>query len=72
MYVCICKAVTDRQIKKAMEAGCTSMREIKSCLGVGSQCGKCVIEASQMVNDFQEKGEQSVKKANTDLAYEAA
>ena len=42
MYVCVCKAVTDKTIRAHVAEGMTSMREMKQCLGVGSQCGKCV------------------------------
>ena len=41
MYVCVCRAVTDRQIKKAVENGARSMRELREQLGVCSACGKC-------------------------------
>ena len=41
MYVCVCKAVTDQQIKTAIENGHCSRRQLKQCLDVGSVCGKC-------------------------------
>lgn len=41
MYVCLCRAVTDRQIKLAVENGARSMRELREKLGVCSACGKC-------------------------------
>jgi bacterioferritin-associated ferredoxin len=41
MYVCVCKAVTDTQIKSAICAGVSSRRELFKCLGVGGDCGKC-------------------------------
>ncbi|MDD3517651.1 MAG: bacterioferritin-associated ferredoxin [Chromatiales bacterium] len=41
MYICICKGVTDRQIRHAVENGAASMRELREQLGVCSDCGKC-------------------------------
>lgn len=41
MYVCICKAVTDRQIRSAVEDGVTSMKGLRDNLGCTGQCGKC-------------------------------
>jgi bacterioferritin-associated ferredoxin len=41
MYVCICRAVTDRQIRKAVAEGVRTMRELRLKLGVCSACGKC-------------------------------
>ena len=41
MYVCICKAVTDRQIHHAIAQGAASVRALRHQLGVTSECGKC-------------------------------
>ncbi|MFT6276087.1 MAG: bacterioferritin-associated ferredoxin, partial [Halioglobus sp.] len=41
MYVCICKGITDTQIRAAVEDGASSLREVRNTLGVASQCGKC-------------------------------
>lgn len=51
MYVCLCKAVTDKAIKQKIAEGANTMRELKSCLGVGSQCGKCTCQASQILHN---------------------
>lgn len=41
MYVCVCKAVTDGQIKQAIDNGVSSRRQLFHCFGVGGDCGKC-------------------------------
>ena len=41
MYVCICNAITDKQIRQAAESGVTSLWELQKELGVASNCGKC-------------------------------
>lgn len=41
MYVCICRQVTDRDIRQAVAQGASRMRDLREQLGVSSQCGKC-------------------------------
>lgn len=41
MYVCICNAVTEREIRKAVSLGVTTFKELREGLGVASDCGKC-------------------------------
>jgi bacterioferritin-associated ferredoxin len=41
MYVCVCNRVTDTQIRAAIEDGASSLSDVRSSLGVASQCGKC-------------------------------
>lgn len=41
MYVCICRSVTDSHIRREVEAGACSMRDLNQRLGVASQCGRC-------------------------------
>ena len=41
MYICLCKGVTDSQIRQAVCQGACSIRELRQRLGVASQCGKC-------------------------------
>lgn len=49
MYVCLCHAITDTQIKQAVDQGDTSLADLKKRLGVGSQCGKCTRMASEII-----------------------
>ena len=41
MYVCVCQAITERQVREAVEQGVTSMRALRERLGVASECGRC-------------------------------
>ena len=41
MYVCLCRAVTDKQIRQAVADGASNLRDLRTRLGVASQCGKC-------------------------------
>ena len=50
MYVCVCKAVSDRAIRRAVrEDGVTSLRELARGHGLGTCCGKCVPQARELL-----------------------
>ena len=42
MYVCLCNAVTEADIRDAATAGCASMAELTMRTGCGACCGSCV------------------------------
>lgn len=48
MYVCLCKAVTDRQIEEAVAQG-DSYAQIRQKLGVATDCGCCGQSAKQLI-----------------------
>ena len=52
MYVCICRAVSDKAIKREVEAGACSVRALKDRLGLGSVCGRCVPDARSMIEQM--------------------
>lgn len=41
MYVCICQAVSDGEVREAVGTGACSMHELSDQLGVGQCCGRC-------------------------------
>ena len=51
MYVCVCKGITDTQIRAAVQDGASSLREVRNTLGVATQCGKCGILARQILRE---------------------
>ncbi len=52
MYVCVCKAVSDRQIRRAVrEDGVVSLRELTREYGLGTCCGKCVPQARELLTE---------------------
>ncbi len=51
MFVCICKGITDTQIRAAVQDGARSIREVRNHLGVASQCGKCGVLARDIVRE---------------------
>lgn len=51
MYVCVCKAITDRQIKAAIDNGANSIGQLRKSLGVASQCGKCSVMTREILQE---------------------
>jgi bacterioferritin-associated ferredoxin len=49
MIVCICKAVSDKAIRRAANEGVVTLRELSRELGVGTCCGKCVPQAREIL-----------------------
>jgi len=49
MYICICNAVTDRDIVRAAEAGARSADDLAHELGVGLGCGRCTSCAKSLL-----------------------
>ena len=52
MIICVCKAVSDRHIRTAVNDGATCLRDLSRELGLGTCCGKCVPEARATLSDF--------------------
>lgn len=55
MIVCVCKNVSDRDIKAAMANGASSLRQVRLELGVSTCCGKCGPDVKHIV-DAQNMG----------------
>ena len=51
MYICICNAITERQVKESASAGIQSVDELAATLGVGSGCGRCRECATQILHE---------------------
>ncbi len=41
MYVCVCNAVTDSDIRKAVDNGVRNMRQLGQMTGCSTTCGCC-------------------------------
>lgn len=51
MFVCVCNAITERDINSAIAGGCHSLRELRQQLGVGACCGRCCGCARETLRD---------------------
>ena len=64
MFVCICNAVTDRDIKLAVADGCTTLSDLREELGVAAGCGSCADCAREILDEFLQAHWQSQMPAN--------
>ena len=49
MYVCHCKAVSDRTVSALVAEGCHDVDEIGRMCGAGTDCGSCVVALEDIV-----------------------
>ncbi|NIA27699.1 MAG: hypothetical protein GWP02_06550 [Desulfobulbaceae bacterium] len=60
MYVCICNAITDKQIRRAAGSGVTNLWELQKDLGVASNCGKCKETAIEILSENKSNRDQTL------------
>lgn len=51
MYVCLCNALTDADIQRAMSEGAEAAREIYAGSGGRARCGSCVRNIQSMLRE---------------------
>ncbi len=51
MIVCVCRRISDHQIREAAAEGAMSLECLKTELGVATQCGRCADCASRILCD---------------------
>ena len=51
MYVCVCQAVTDRQIRQAAADGARTLDDLRRELGVARECGQCASYARDCLRE---------------------
>ena len=56
MYVCICNAITDKQIRRAAKNGVDNLYELREHLGVASNCGSCADQAQSILQETCQAG----------------
>jgi bacterioferritin-associated ferredoxin len=49
MWVCICHAVTDREVHAAIDAGAATRDAVTTACGAGGDCGSCHHMIEQMI-----------------------
>lgn len=64
MYICVCKAVTEKQIFQAVQAGAKHINDLKKELGVASECGRCSTCAKNCLSDAKKALAVNSGKAN--------
>lgn len=51
MYVCICRGITDSQIRRAVDQGVASLSQLRRELAVAACCGRCAPMARQIIRE---------------------
>lgn len=72
MYICVCKAVTERQVKQAVKEGAGSMRDLRQHLGVTTECGRCAKCALECLRAHAPQNAKGSQSGMFDLIPEAA
>jgi len=62
MYICLCKGITDQDIRDAMKTS-GNRKEVFKKLGLADDCGSCFDEALNIVNESS-KNLPQVAKSN--------
>lgn len=47
MYICICNAITERQVAASVQQGSVSLQDLQADLGVATSCGCCAETAQE-------------------------
>ena len=50
MYVCICNAITESQVQRAIDKGAADLWDLQRELGVAAGCGSCRETASAILH----------------------
>ena len=51
MYICICNAITEREVRECARRGCCSVDELSVELGFGTGCGRCRPVAKEILDE---------------------
>ncbi len=56
MLVCICKGVSDRALRAAIDDGAATVGQLARQTDAGTDCGTCVCELKQMLAERRARG----------------
>jgi bacterioferritin-associated ferredoxin len=63
MYICLCNAITERQVRECARSGARSVDELTARLGVGSGCGRCIECAVEVLREMSVGSEPALVPA---------
>ena len=72
MYICICNAITERQVQSAVADGAATMSDLQGQLGVATCCGCCAETAVEYLPGGRYAGQATVRHEAGTLVAEAA
>ncbi|HKS93149.1 MAG TPA: (2Fe-2S)-binding protein [Gammaproteobacteria bacterium] len=50
MFVCVCNAVTESQIRRAIDEGALTLADLRTRLAVTSECGCCAVQVNEVLS----------------------
>ena len=59
MYVCVCNAITDREVRGAIALGARSLGDLQATLGVATCCRRCADCAKAILDEATEPASAS-------------
>jgi len=59
MYVCVCLAVSEREVQEVIGSGATTREAVTRACGAGGDCGACHGMIATMIEDHLEGAETS-------------
>ncbi len=62
MYVCICNAVTERDIHQAVKEGISSLEQLSEVTSVSRVCGCCETHADQIIQEAMLNCKPTIEK----------
>jgi len=72
MFICICNAITERQVQAAVAEGATTIADLQIDLGVSTCCGRCEETAIEYLPGGRYAGHATVPhQADTDAVVAA-
>ena len=60
MYICMCYAISDRQIREIVDRGAASLNEVQAHLPVANCCGCCEETARELIDSHVESASRPV------------
>lgn len=60
MYICVCHAISDRQIRDVVDRGAESLCQVQAHLPVASCCGRCEDSAREIIEAHIESASRRV------------
>ncbi len=51
MFLCVCKGVSEKHIRNALNEGACAMRHLRCKTGLGTQCGVCRKTVKQYIHE---------------------
>ncbi|MCF8466015.1 MAG: (2Fe-2S)-binding protein [Sneathiella sp.] len=56
MYICLCNALTDRDVKSAVSLGAQRIANVYEMLGAAPQCAKCSTHIRDIIRETTDAG----------------